>query len=131
MIKNHQMSIASPWWRYHWCPNHDATTRFAFMFYSYLTKRWLFFKFNYWTLCVKIGTYELSKLNVNNLQEYWTVTEKSRFKTKKSLLTMSHDSDKSKFRDRIFFRKFQRKNENLQKSSEKLGRHLAKSPTYQ
>jgi hypothetical protein len=85
MIKNHQMSIASPWWRYHWCPNHDATTRFAFMFYSYLTKRWLFFKFNYWTLCVKIGTYELSKLNVNNLQEYWTVTEKSCFKTKKSV----------------------------------------------
>jgi hypothetical protein len=43
------------------------------------------FKFNYWTLFVKIGKYDLSKLNVNNLQEYWTVTEKSRFKTKKSV----------------------------------------------
>jgi hypothetical protein len=29
------------------------------------------FKLNYWTLCVKIGKYELSKLNVNNLQGYW------------------------------------------------------------
>jgi len=35
------------------------------------------FKFNYWTLFVKIGTFELSKLNENNLQGYWTVTEKS------------------------------------------------------
>jgi hypothetical protein len=45
-------------------------------------KKMVIFKFNYWTLCVKIGKYDMSKLNVNNLQGYWTVTEKSRFKTK-------------------------------------------------
>ncbi len=76
------MSIASPWWRNLWCPNHDATSRFTFMFCSNQIKRWLFLKFNHWTLCVKIGKYDLSKLNVNNLQGYWTVTEKSCFKTK-------------------------------------------------
>jgi hypothetical protein len=41
-------------------------------------------KFNYWSLFLKVGKYELSKLNVNNLQGYWTITEKSSFKTKKS-----------------------------------------------
>ncbi len=45
---------------------------------------------------------------------------------------VNHDSDKSKFCDRIFFpENFREKTKNLQKSSEKLGRHLAKSPTYQ
>jgi hypothetical protein len=58
------------------------------------------------------------------------VTEKSRFKTKKSLLTMSHDSDKSKFRDRIFSQNFREKTE-FTENSQKLGRPLAKSPTYQ
>jgi hypothetical protein len=48
-------------------------------------KKMVIFKLNYWTLFVKIGKYELSKLNVNDLQGYWTVTEKSRFKTKKSV----------------------------------------------
>ncbi len=51
------------------------------------------FKFqNQWTLCVKIGKYELSKLNVINLQGYWTITEKSRFKTKKSVKKSVTDS---------------------------------------
>jgi|LakMenE01Jun11ns_1017448.scaffolds.fasta_scaffold6082355_1 hypothetical protein len=45
---------------------------------------------------------------------------------------VNNDSDKSKFHDRIFFpENFREKTQNLQKNSEKLGRHLAKSPTQQ
>jgi hypothetical protein len=42
---------------------------------------------------------------------------------------MPFDSDKTKYRDRIFFQKISEKKQNLQKNSEKLGWHLAKNPT--
>jgi hypothetical protein len=42
---------------------------------------------------------------------------------------VNHDSDKTKYRDKIFFQKISEKKQNLQKNSEKLGWHLAKNPT--